>query len=75
MRIAELLFGILFTCMALWGVVSGEVYVFSGKAEAASNGDGGWASFGEHPVIFLLVWCLYLFCGVGLIRDGLKGDE
>lgn len=72
MKIVELLFGILCTAMALWGVVSGEIYVLAGKADA---GEGGWASFGDHPVVFLLAFLLYLLCGVALIRGGLKGDE
>lgn len=70
MNVVELLFGIGFTAMALWGVVGGEIYVIGGKAN-----EGGWASFGDHPVIFLLVFIIYLLCGVFLIRDGLKIDE
>ncbi|MDN3517517.1 hypothetical protein QWY84_07850 [Aquisalimonas lutea] len=71
-NIVELLFGILFTGMALWGVVGGEIYVLAGKASA---GEGGWASFGDHPVIFLVAFFLYLLSGVVLIRGGLKGDK
>ncbi len=72
MRIVELLFGCIFTGMGLWGVVSGDIYVLGGKANA---GDGGWASFGDHPVIFLLAFGLYMLCGVALIREGLKGGD
>lgn len=72
MNIVEFLFGILFAGMALWGVVGGEIYVLAGKADA---GDGGWASFGDDPVIFSLAFGLYLLCGVVLIRSGLKGDK
>lgn len=72
MRIVELLFGSAFAIMALWGLLSGDIYVLGGKANA---GSGGWASFGDSPTIFLLALSLYLLCGITLIRGGLKADE
>lgn len=72
MRIAELLFGLPFLFMALWALGTGEIYVISDKTTGGEG--GGWASVGEHPLIFLLALGLYGFTGIVLVRAGLKGD-
>ena len=72
MRIAELLFGCPLLFMAIWGIATGDIFVLSDK----TSGDaGGWASFDDSPLIFLIALALYGFGGIGLVRAGLKGDQ